>query len=216
MRGLIGRKLGMTQVFDEVGRRVAVTVIQAGPCVVIQRKTAVRDGYDAVQLGFGVQKEHRVSKAQLTRFKNAKSTPMRWLREFALDEGEQVDEGETVTAALFEDAGYVDVCGLSKGRGFQGVVKRYGVSGGPFSHGGHSRRRIGAIGQCAYPGRVAKNQAMPGRMGTARVTQQNLKVIDVDTKRSLILVHGAVPGPTGGILSVTRALKRPDEKRAAG
>lgn len=194
--------------FDEDGRRVAVTVIEAGPCVVVQRKTGAVDGYDAAQLGFGEQKEHRVGKAQLGRFKKAGVPPSRELREFGLDNGDEVKEGDTVTAAIFDGVTHVDVTGVTKGRGFQGVVKRYRVGGGRMTHGGHSKRRVGAIGQCAYPARVAKGQRMPGHMGRVRVTQQNLRVVQVRGEENLLLVSGAVPGPTGAILRVTRAVKK--------
>jgi large subunit ribosomal protein L3 len=212
MQGLIGQKLGMTQVYDENGHRVAVTVIETGPCSVLQRKTRERDGYDAVQLGFGVQKEHRVRKPLLSRAKQAKVAPPRCLREFALDGGDGedgVNVGDTLTAAsVFEGVTHVDICGVSKGRGFQGVVKRHGMRGGPKTHGGHSKRRVGAIGQCSYPARVAKGQALPGHMGHRRVTVQNLKLVAVRGDENVILVRGAVPGPNGSILVVRKALKK--------
>jgi len=212
MQGLIGRKLGMTQVHDADGRWVAVTVIEAGPCLVVQRKTADRDGYEAVQLGFGEQKEHRVAKPLLGRYKKIGNQPRRYLKEFRLDGEEEVNAGDVVTAAMvFEGTSHVDVLGITKGRGFQGAVKRHGMAGGRMTHGGHSKRRIGAIGQCAYPARVAKGKRMPGHMGQVRVTVQNLRVVDLRGEDNLLLVRGAVPGPTGAIFVVRKALKKTRE-----
>ena len=208
MNGLIGRKLGMTQVFDSEGRRVAVTVIEAGPCVVVGLKTKARDGYDAVQLGFGEQKEQRVTKPMAGVYKKAGAPTMRMLREFALDDGEEMNPGDSVTVGIFDDVAFVDVTGITKGRGFQGVVKRYNMRGGRMTHGGHSRRRVGAIGQCSYPARVAKGQRMPGHMGNIRITQQNVKVVEVRGEDNVLLVRGAVPGPTGGVVMVRKALKK--------
>jgi large subunit ribosomal protein L3 len=208
MNGLIGKKLGMTQIFDADGRRVAVTVIAAGPCVVVQRKTTDADGYEAVQLGFDPQRDSRLRKSEVGKYKKAGVDSHRIMREFECDAGEEVAVGDTLTAALFEGTGYVDVVGTSKGRGFAGVVKRYNFGGGRQTHGGHSRRRPGSIGQCAYPGRVAKGQRMPGHMGNERVTQQNLKLLDVRGEENLLLVQGAVPGPNGGLVLVKKALKK--------
>ena len=207
MQGLIGRKVGMTQVFDEDGRQVAVTVIEAGPCVVTQRKTAEKDGYDAVQLGFAEQKEHRMKKPALGTFKKVNTTPKRHLKEFALDAGDDVNEGDTVNVMIFEDIPYVDITGFTKGRGFQGVVKRYNMAGGRMTHGGHARRRVGSIGQCSYPARVAKGQRLPGHMGNSRATQSGLKVVAVQGDDNVLLVRGAVPGPNGGILVLRKALR---------
>lgn len=208
MQGLIGKKLGMTQVFDESGRRVAVTVLEVGPCVVIQRKTRENDGYDAVQVGFQEQKPHRVSKPAMGRFTKANSVPMSFLREFAVEGEEELNPGDTVKADLFEGVTHVDVTGVTKGRGFQGVVKRFRAGGGRMTHGGHSRRRVGSIGQCSYPANVAKNQIMPGHMGHVKVTQQNLRVVQLRGEENLLLVKGAVPGPTGGVVVVKKALKK--------
>lgn len=208
MQGLIGRKLGMTQVFDEEGRRVAVTVIEAGPCVVVQRKSKAKEGYDAVQLGFGDQKPQRLNKPTRARYEKAGAAPKRVLCEMPLDEGEDVKAGETVTVSILEGVPYVDVIGTTKGRGFAGVVKRFNVRGGRMTHGGHSKRRIGAIGQCAYPGRVAKGQKMPGHMGHVRRTQQNLRVLRIQDDSNVLLVRGAIPGPAGGIVIIRKALKR--------
>lgn len=209
MQGLIGKKLGMTQVFDDEGRRVAVTAIEAGPCVVVQRKTKATDGYDAVQLGFDDAKEQRLTKAELGKFKKAGASPKRVTRELAVDEGDESKAGETVSVAdVFEGIAFVDVVGTTKGRGFAGVVKRHNMAGGRMTHGGHSKRRVGSIGQCAYPGRVAKNRRMPGHMGNIRVTTQNLRVVGIRPEDNVVLVHGSIPGPTGGIVLVKKALKK--------
>jgi large subunit ribosomal protein L3 len=208
MNGLIGRKLGMTQIFDAEGRRVAVTVIAAGPCVVVQRKTREKDGYDAVKLGFDPQRESRMRKSEVGIYKKAGVDTQRVMREFECGADEEVAVGDTVTASMFDGVGYIDVVGTSKGRGFAGVMKRHNMGGGRMTHGAHARRRPGSIGQCAYPGRVAKGQRMPGHMGNARITQQNLKLLDVRSDENLLLVKGAIPGPNGGLVLVKKALKK--------
>ncbi|MFU8779433.1 MAG: 50S ribosomal protein L3 [Kiritimatiellia bacterium] len=208
MNGILGRKLGMTQIFDEAGRRVAVTVIAAGPCQVVQRKTKVRDGYDAVKLCFEPQKESRLAKAQAGEYGKAGIDCHRLMREFPCDAAEELAPGARVTVEQFEGVGYVDVVGTSKGRGFAGVVKRYNMAGGPMTHGGHSKRRVGSIGQCSFPARVMKGQKMPGHMGHVRVTQQNLKLLAVRADENLLLVQGAIPGPNGGVVIVQKALKK--------
>jgi len=208
MNGLIGKKLGMTQVYDAAGHRTAVTVVATGPCVVVQRKTREKDGYEAVQVGFDEQKESRLTKPLAERFKKAGVSPRRCLREFAVAEGDELKEGDTVSADIFEGVSYVDVTGVTKGRGFQGVVKRHRMAGGRMTHGGHSKRRVGAIGQCSYPARVAKGQRMPGHMGNSRVTQQNLRLVEVRGDDNLLLIKGAIPGPDGGVVLVKKALKK--------
>ncbi len=209
MSGLIGKKLGMTQIFNTDGQRVAVTVVEAGPCVVVQRKTSETDGYDAIQLGFGDQKESRVAKPALGRFKKAGTEPKRILREFSIDAGAAFSEGDALSVTdVFSDVAYVDITGVSKGRGFQGVVKRHRMAGGRMTHGGHSKRRVGSIGQCSYPARVAKGQRLPGHMGHRRVTTQNLKVVGVRGEDNLLLIQGAIPGPVGGIVLISKALKK--------
>ena len=212
MQGLIGKKLGMTQVFDDKGRRVDVTMIQAGPCVVVQRKTQAKDGYEAAQLGFLEQKESRMGKAALNRFKKVGTAPRRYLREFDLDNGEEVKEGDAVTGKIFEGASHVDVAGVTKGKGFQGVVRRHHMRGGPAAHGHTSHRRIGAIGQRETPGNVAKGHRMPGHMGHVNVTVQNLEVVSWKDEQNLLMVNGAVPGPVGAIVCVTKALKKNTKK----
>ena len=208
MQGLIGRKVGMTQVYDAAGHRVAVTVIEAGPCAVVQLKTRDKDGYNAVQLGFDEVKPNRVKKPQAGHYGKAGVTPRRVCRELRLDDGDAVKAGDSIDVSIFEGVKYVDVVGTTKGRGFQGVVKRHNMAGGRMTHGGHSKRRVGSIGQCSYPARVAKGQRMPGQMGNTRVTQQNLKVVGVRGDENLLLLRGAVPGPNGGIVVVKKALKK--------
>jgi len=208
MRGLPGKKIGMTQVFDAQGRQVPVTVIEVGPCTVVQRKTKERDGYEAVQVGFGVQKESRLSKAAVGHFKKAGGVTLRHLREFDLDAGEDLKPGDQVTAANFEGVSHVDVVGMTKGQGFQGVVKRHRMGGGPNSHGHMSHRRIGAIGQRTWPARIMKNKRMPGHMGHVSITVQNLEVVQVRPADNAILVKGAIPGPTGAVLVVRKAVKK--------
>lgn len=208
MQGLIGKKLGMTQVYDSNGHRVSVTVLQAGPCVVTQSKAEATDGYRAVQIGFGEQKEQRLAKGVVGHLKKAGVGGQRVLREMALDAGEEAKPGDAVTAAMFDKVTHVDVIGTSKGRGYQGVVRRHKMAGGPMAHGSTSHRRIGAIGQRTWPSKVAKGHRMPGHMGHVRVTTQNLRVVRVDVERNLLLVEGSVPGPVGNVILIRKALKK--------
>jgi large subunit ribosomal protein L3 len=207
VKGLIGKKLGMTSVYDENGVAVPVTVIEAGPCVVVQLKDNEKDGYAAVQLGFEDQKEQRMIKPELGHYKKAGVTAKRVLKEFRVDSAE-VAVGDVVSASAFEGVNYVDIVATGKGRGFQGVVKRYNFGGGRASHGGGWVRRTGSIGMCEHPARVFKGKKMPGQMGDKRVTTQNLKVIQVRPEENLILVKGSVPGATGGIVTIKEALKK--------
>ena len=208
MDGIIGRKIGMTRVFTEKGGQVPVTVLQTGPCVVVQRKTAEKEGYEAVQLGFESQKAQRLSKALQGHFKKASVDPQRVLCEFLVDGESEVKVGDEFTAEAFAETGYVDVTGVTKGRGFQGVVRRHGMAGQPASHGSDSTRRTGSIGQCEFPARVFKGKRMPGQHGNVNRTTQNLQVVAVRADESVILVKGAVPGPNGGIVVVQKALKK--------
>jgi large subunit ribosomal protein L3 len=208
MEGLLGRKLGMTQVYRESGEQVPVTVLEVGPCVVLQKKTKAADGYDALQLGFVDRKESRATKACAGHCKKAGTVPKRFSKEFRAADPEAYKAGDTVTASIFTGVDFVDIQGVSKGLGFQGVVKRYRMSGGPITHGGHSKRRVGSIGCRSYPGRVHKNKRMPGHTGHENVTQQNLRVVAVRPEDNLLLVNGAVPGPVGGMLVVRKALKK--------
>ena len=209
MQGLIGKKIGMTQVWDKDGVRVPVTVVEAGPCPVVQVKTADKDGYDAVQLGFGPQKASRMSKAEAARFEKAGlATPYRTLREFKADAGETVKPGDILDASVFDGVKFVDVIGTSKGRGFQGVVKRHGFAGGPLTHGGHTKRRPGSIGMRQDPGSIDKGHPMPGHMGARRVTTQNLALVSVRKEDNVLLVAGCVPGPNEGLVIVRKAVKK--------
>ena len=208
MNGLLGRKVGMTQVFDEAGRQSNVTAIEVGPCVVVQVKSKEADGYAAVQLGFGSQKKQRLTKPALGHLEKAGVEPVRALREFPLDEGEEVKPGDTVTASIFEGVSHVDVIGTTKGRGFQGVVRRYRFGGGRATHGSGTHRGPGSIGMKVSPARVFKGKKMPGHMGNDRVTAQNLRVVQLRGEENVILVEGAVPGPSGGLVMVRKAIKK--------
>ncbi len=211
MKGMIGRKVGMTQVFDEKGNAIAVTVIEAGPCYVTQIRTADRDGYASVQLGFEETKPSRLTKPQLGHL-NKKSLPaLRVLREFRLKQEEAVDleEGAEIKADVFEKGEAVDVVGISKGRGFAGTIKRHGFHRQPKTHGQSDRERApGSIGMCAYPGRNLKGKRMGGRMGNDRVTMQNLEVVVVDAEKNLLAIKGSVPGANGGIVVIKPSTRK--------
>jgi large subunit ribosomal protein L3 len=205
VHGLIGRKLGMTQIFDDSGLAKPVTVIEAGPCVVTQIRSAEKDGYEAVQLGFGISK--KLNRPQQGHVK-ASGHQVRTLREFKADDYTAIEVGQVFKADTFAAGDVIDVTGTSKGRGFQGGMKRHGFSGGPKTHGQSDRARApGSIGSSATPGRVFKGIKMAGHMGNERVTVQNLKVLRVDTERNLLLVEGSVPGPNTGTLLIRRAVK---------
>lgn len=210
MKNLIGKKLGMTQIYDEQGRIVPVTVIQAGPCVVVDVKTRDRDGYCAVQLGFGAKKAKNVSKAVLGHCAKAgyKTSAPTHLREFRTSDDADIAIGTELKADVFAENDYLDVTGTIKGRGFQGVVKRYNFGGGRASHGGAWTRRTGSIGMREFPGRVWLGKRMPGHMGNVRRTIQNLQVVRVMAEDNVILVKGAVPGANGGILLLRKAIKK--------
>lgn len=208
MKSLIGKKLGMTQIFDEAGQLVPVTVIEAGPCSVVQRKTVAADGYEAVQLGFGAQKPERVSKPLAGHFKKAGVETMRELHEIRVEAEDPAKAGDTVTAAVFEEVKFVDVSGGTKGKGFQGVMKRHNFGGGRATHGSHFHRTTGSIGMKEKPARVFKGKKMAGQMGNTDITVQSLKVVQVRAEENLILVKGAVPGANGTTLVVREALKR--------
>jgi large subunit ribosomal protein L3 len=209
MKGLIGKKIGMTQIFDEDGLAVPVTLIEAGPCYVTQVRTTQNDGYDAVQLGFEEAKPKRLTGGQLGHLKNNELPPLRYLREFRVKDPEVSEGDKLVVGDIFDTGERVDVVGTSKGKGFQGVVKRYGFRGGPKTHGQSDRLRApGSIGATTTPGRVFKGKRMPGRMGSERVTVQNLRVEYVDNDRNLLGVRGAIPGAKGGIVMIKEARKR--------
>ena len=210
MKGLIGKKVGMTQVYDEQGRIVPVTVIEAGPCVVVDVKTLERDGYCAAQLGFGSRKAKNVSKAVAGHCAKAglKESMPSVLREFRLAGAGDLTVGSEVKADVFTTDDYVDVTANTKGRGFQGVVKRWNFGGGRASHGGAWERRPGSIGCREWPGNVIKGKKMPGHMGNVRRTVQNLKVVRVMADENVLLVRGAIPGPNGGMVIVKQAVKK--------
>jgi len=208
MEGLIGKKLGMTQLYDSKGKRVDVTVIEAGPCIVVQRKTKEKDGYDAVQVGFGPVKENRVNKPILGHFRKNQLSPLKVLAEFGIDEKDEMKVGDSLTVKIFEGVSHVDVTGITKGRGFQGVVKRHGMGGGPMTHGGHSKRRIGSVGANAWEARVYRGHRMPGHMGNTKVTIQNLSLVELRPEQNLIMVRGAIPGPAGSFVLVKKSLKK--------
>jgi large subunit ribosomal protein L3 len=201
MAAILAKKLGMTQVFLEDGRVERVTVLEAGPCPVTGIRTVDRDGYEAVQLAFGAVREKHLSKPELGHLKKADAPPMKHLAEFRDDAGE-LQVGETVTAAAFEAGDTVRVSGTSKGKGFQGTIKRHRFHRGPASHGSHNVRAPGSIGAAAYPARVFKGIRGPGQMGNKRVTQRGLEVVRVDADRNLLLVRGSVPGPREGVVEV--------------
>lgn len=207
MKAILGRKIGMTQIFAEDGRVVPVTVVKAGPCVVVQKKTVETDGYNAVQVGFGEIKEKRVNKPTMGRFKKAGVTPTRFMREFRLQDTPELEVGAEIKVDIFETGEKIDVSGISKGKGFQGVIARWGQHRGPMSHGSRYHRRPGSMGACASPAKVMKGKRLPGRGGSDKVTIQNLEVIKVDTDKDLILVKGAVPGARGGLVTIRNSVK---------
>ncbi len=202
---ILGRKLGMTQIFDEDDNVVPVTVILAGPCTVSQVKTKETDGYEAVQIGFGSVKPNRVNKPMAGHFAKAGVEPMKYLREVHVEDASQYKCGDKVTVEAFADVKAVDVTGTSKGKGFQGTIKRWNFSRGPMAHGSRNQREPGSIGQCAYPARVRKGLHMAGHMGDERVTVKNLKLVRVDAEQNLLLVKGAVPGAKDAIVSIRMA-----------
>jgi large subunit ribosomal protein L3 len=204
MIGLMGKKVGMTQVYGEKGEAVPVTVIEAGPCTVTEVRTLERDGYTALQLGFGTNKEKRFSRPVLGQFKKRNLPPSRFLREFRVADVSAFQPGQKLTVDLFEAGQSVDVQGVTKGRGFQGVVKRYGFVAGHASHGPTHGKQPGSIGASAFPSRVIKGKRLPGRMGGENLTIRNLKVFAVDAEQNLLLVRGAVPGPTNGLVFVKK------------
>lgn len=206
VEGLIGKKLGMTEFFLDNGTAVIGTVIEAGPCFVVQKKTEDKDGYEALQLGFGEVKPQRVSKPMLGHFKKAGVSPLKHLAEFSAKEGEY-NPGDEIKADIFQEGETVDVVGTSKGKGFSGAMKRHNFSGQPASHGGMAHRRVGGIGQASYPAKVWKGIKMPGQLGNEKVAVQGLRVFKVDAERNMIVVSGSVPGPRGGLVIIKRTTK---------
>ena len=207
MKGIVGRKVAMTQIFTPEGKVIPVTMVEAGPCTVTQIKTVEKEGYNALQLGFGEAREKRLSKPQRGHFESRGLEPRRHLAEVRVDDPSAYQVGQEITVGVFSRGDRVDITGRSRGKGFAGVVKRHGFGGGPASHGAHFHRAPGAIGACATPSRVFKGSRMPGRMGAERVTVLNLEVVDVKPERNLMLLKGAVPGPDGGLLLIRESVK---------
>jgi large subunit ribosomal protein L3 len=204
MIGLIGKKIGMTQLFGEKGESIPVTVIEAGPCTVTEVRTAERDGYQAVQLGFGSNRESRFTRPVLGQFKKRNLPPSRVVKEFRVGDTAGFEIGGTLTVTMFEKGEHVDVRGVTKGRGFAGVVKRHKFVAGHASHGPTHGKQPGSIGASAYPSRVVKGKRLPGHMGSVYLTQKNLEVVAVDPEQNVVLVRGAVPGPVNGVVIVQK------------
>ena len=207
-KGIIGRKIGMTQIFDEKGNVIPVTVIEAGPCVVAQVKTVETDGYNAIQLGFGDVKDKHINKPEKGHFAKAKLANKKHLREFKLDSLEGIKVGDELKADIFQIGEKIDVQGTSKGKGFQGVIKRHGQHRGPMGHGSMYHRRPGSMGPTSTPGRVFKGKKLPGHMGVQTITIQNLDVVTVDLDKNVILVKGSVPGAKGSLLKIRTSVKK--------
>jgi large subunit ribosomal protein L3 len=203
-RGLLGKKLGMTGFFTSEGRYFPVTVIEAGPCVVTQIKTRATDGYDALQLGFGERRKSRVNKPLQGHFKKSGDLCFQYLREFVVDEPEAYSLGQEITVDMFKVGDRVDVVGTTKGRGFAGVIKRYGFHRGPMTHGSRNVRRPGSIGCSAWPAKVIKGKKMPGQYGNDRKTIRNLEIVDIRSEDNMIMVKGAVPGAESGLMAVNK------------
>ena len=210
-KAIVGKKLGMTQIFLQDGRLVPVTVIQAGPCTVVQKKTIEKDGYEAVQFGFEQIPENRVeklvNKPDAGHFKKAGVAPMRTLREFRLEDSASYEIGQEVKADIFAEGEKVDISGITKGHGFTGAIYRWNQHTGPMAHGSKYHRGLGSMSANSDPSRVFKNKHMPGHYGVEKVTVQNIEIVKVDAERSLLLVHGAVPGPKEGLLLIRNAIK---------
>jgi len=205
---IVGKKIGMTQLFDENGHVIPVTVVEAGPCVVAQKKTAENDGYESVQLGFGEISDKHINKPNKGHFAKADVAVKKYLREFRLDDCSALSVGDIVKAETFAVGDKVDVCGKSKGHGYSGTIKRYGFSRMRMSHGtGPNARHIGSMGNCSDPGRVPKGKKLPGHYGCVRSTVQNLEVVKIDNENNLIAVKGAIPGPKGGIVTIIDSVK---------
>jgi len=215
VNALLGLKLGMTQIYDEAGRFRGVTVLQVGPCYVTQVKSADKDGYEAVQIGFGSKKPKRTKKAEVGHLKKAGIDPVRFLREVRLAGKDAPEPGEELKVDVFAEGELVDVVGTTKGRGFTGVLKRWGFGGGPGSHGGKTHRGGGSIGPGTYPGRVIKGRKMAGHHGASRRTVKNLRIVKIDAERNLMLVEGGVPGHKNAVLLVRRASSPPASYRKA-
>ena len=206
-KAILGKKIGMTQFFRADGTMIPVTVIEAGPCPVVQKKTVANEGYDSVQLGFAELREKLANKPRKGHFAKANLKAMRYLREFRLEDAASYEVGQIVKADVFEEGDKVDISGTSKGHGFQGVVKRHHQGRGRMTHGSHFHRAPGSMSACSDPSRVFKTKNLPGHMGSEHVTVQNLEVVRVDAERNLLLVKGAVPGAKGGLVTVKSTVK---------
>jgi len=207
-KAIIGKKVGMTQIFDESGKVIPVTVIEAGPCVVVQKKTTENDGYNAVQLGFGEVKESKLSKPELGHLKKAQVAPKKYLKEFRLEKAADMNVGDEIKADIFAAGDKVDVIGTSKGHGYTGVIKRWNAGRTPMTHGGGPvHRHAGSMGSCSDPSRIFKGKIGAGQWGVERVTVQNLEVVKVDAELNMIVVRGAIPGPKGGVICIKNTVK---------
>ena len=205
---IIAKKIGMTQVFDEAGLAIPVTVLEAGPCTVIQKKTIETDGYSALKVGFSEVSDRRVTKPELGAFKKIGLSPLKFIQEFKAENTEKYDIGQVINVGgMFENGDKIDVSGISKGKGYQGAIKRHGYHTGRVTHGSKFHRGIGSLGACSYPGRIFKGKKMPGHMGRERVTVQNLAIVRIDADRNIMLVKGAVPGARGTVLTVKDTVK---------
>ncbi|MEG0251350.1 MAG: 50S ribosomal protein L3 [Christensenellaceae bacterium] len=207
MKAILGEKIGMTQIFSEDGRVIPVTVVKAGPCVVVQKKTVETDGYNAVQVGYGDIKEKNVNRPTKGQYKKISAAPMRYMREFRANDETDIEAGAQIKADVFEKGEMIDVSGISKGKGFLGVIARWGQACGPMSHGSRYHRRPGSMGACASPGKVMKGKRLPGHTGHVKITVQNLEVVKIDVDKNLILIKGAIPGPKGGLVTMRKSVK---------
>jgi len=206
-KAIIGRKIDMTQFFTPEGKLLPVTVVEAGPCFVAQKKTVDNDGYDAVQMSFGAIKEKKVNKPMKGHFAKANVAPAKVLKEFRLENAAEMNVGDEIKVDIFEAGEKVDVTGTSKGKGYAGTVKRFGTHRGPMKHGSKYHRGPGSMGACSTPSKVMKGKKLPGHMGVEKVTIQNLDIVKVDTERNLLLIKGAIPGPRGGIVAIKNSVK---------
>lgn len=206
-KAILGTKIGMTQLFNEDGKVVPVTVIMAGPCTVVQKKTAETDGYEAIQVGYGDVKEKRLNKPAKGHFAKADVAAKKFLKEFRFDDVSSYNVGDEIKADVFAAGDAIDVTGTSKGKGFAGPMKRWGLHRGPMAHGSGYHRGSGSLGTCSTPGRVMKGKKLPGHMGNVKVTVQNLEIVKVDAENNLILVKGAVPGNKGGLVVIKNSVK---------
>jgi len=201
-KAILAKKVGMTQIFVENGEMIPVTVVEAGPCVVVQKKTVETDGYDAIKVAYGEVKEKHLTKPQVGEYKKADTEIKKHMREFRLDDTSSYNVGDEIKVDIFAEGDKIDISGVSKGKGFQGVIKRHGQHRGPMTHGSMYHRRPGSMGGCSNPGRVYKGKNLPGHMGNVNVTVINLDIVKVDTDRNLLFIKGAVPGNKGGLLYI--------------